>query len=88
MHRLGKDGSIYPGWRATRPPNCLHASSTANIHFHGTHTSPKSTADNVYLMIRPLPRDRSGNPTVPAKDLTQSFGDLFDLCAAALGEIR
>ena len=21
-------------------PNCLHASSTANIHFHGTHTSP------------------------------------------------
>ena len=84
--QLGQGGSTYPNGAGDAPPNCLHASSTSNIHFHGTHTSPKSTADNVYLMIRPLPRDRVGKPTTPAKELTQSFGDFFDLCARVLGE--
>src|ERR1043166_8427796 len=64
---LGPGGATYPQKARDVAPNCLHASSTANIHFHGTHTSPKSTADNVYLMIRPLPRDRLGNPTTDRK---------------------
>jgi FtsP/CotA-like multicopper oxidase with cupredoxin domain len=34
-------------------PNCLHGSSTANVHFHGTHTTPSTTGDNVLLFIRP-----------------------------------
>jgi FtsP/CotA-like multicopper oxidase with cupredoxin domain len=79
---VDQSGPVYP--LVDVAPNCLHASSTANIHFHGTHTSPKSTADNVYLMIRPLPRDRMGEPTVPVKALTQSFATWFDLCAEVL----
>src|ERR1043166_2173481 len=81
---VGQNGAKYPGGAGDALPNCLHASSTANIHFHGTHTSPKSTGDNVYLMIRPLPRDRLGNPTTPAKELTKSFQQFFDLCATVL----
>jgi FtsP/CotA-like multicopper oxidase with cupredoxin domain len=85
--QVGQQGPTgYPQGAGDAAPNCLHASSTANIHFHGTHTSPKSTADNVYLMIRPLPRDIQGNPTVPAKALTQSFEGFFDLCARILQE--
>jgi FtsP/CotA-like multicopper oxidase with cupredoxin domain len=34
-------------------PNCLHGSSTANVHFHGTHTTPNTTGDNVLLFVRP-----------------------------------
>jgi FtsP/CotA-like multicopper oxidase with cupredoxin domain len=39
---VGKGGSTYPGVDAARFdtfPDCLHASSTANIHYHGTHQS-------------------------------------------------
>jgi FtsP/CotA-like multicopper oxidase with cupredoxin domain len=39
-------------------PNCLHGSTTANVHFHGTHTTPSTTGDNVLLFIRPALRDR------------------------------
>ena len=84
--QVGQGGSVYPQGAKDVDPNCLHASSTANIHFHGTHTSPKSTADNVYLMIRPVPRDIQGNLTVPTKALTQSFEDFFGLCARILQE--
>jgi FtsP/CotA-like multicopper oxidase with cupredoxin domain len=34
-------------------PDCLHGSSTTNVHFHGTHTTPSTTGDNVLLFIRP-----------------------------------
>ena len=34
-------------------PNCLHGSSTVNVHFHGTHTTPNTSGDNVLLFIRP-----------------------------------
>ena len=83
---VGPGGAIYPKEANDALPDCLHASSTANVHFHGTHTSPKSTGDNVYLMIRPLPRDRLGNPTTPAQALTQSFQQFFDLCGRVLKE--
>jgi len=48
-------------------PNCFHQSSTANLHFHGTHTSPTSTADNVYLAVLPSPRDPTTNQPVITK---------------------
>lgn len=34
-------------------PNCFHGSSTANIHFHGTHTSPDGLGDNVLVQVMP-----------------------------------
>lgn len=37
-------------------PNCFHGSSTANIHFHGTHTNPDGLGDNVLVQVMP---DRS-----------------------------
>jgi FtsP/CotA-like multicopper oxidase with cupredoxin domain len=83
---VGQGGATYPKRAGDVFPDCLHASSTANIHFHGTHTSPKSTGDNVYLMVRPLPRDRLGNETTPARAVTQSFDEFFDLCARVLKE--
>jgi FtsP/CotA-like multicopper oxidase with cupredoxin domain len=81
--RVGQNGSIYPGTFDTFP-NCLHASSTANIHFHGTHTSPSSTGDNVYLQVRPLPRDNQGNLTVTPAQATASLDDFFRVCAQQL----
>lgn len=36
-------------------PNCFHGSSTANIHFHGTHTSPDGLGDNVLVQVLPDP---------------------------------
>jgi FtsP/CotA-like multicopper oxidase with cupredoxin domain len=42
---------VYPV--ADAYPNCFHGSSTANIHFHGTHTSPDGLADNVLVQVLP-----------------------------------
>lgn len=48
--------NIYPG---TPPgtfdnfPNCFHASSTANLHFHGTHVTPQATGDDILFGVRP-----------------------------------
>ena len=81
--RVGQNGSVYPGSFDTYP-NCLHASSTANIHFHGTHTSPSSTGDNVYLQVRPLPRDNQGNLTTTPAQATASLDDFFRICAQQL----
>src|SRR5262249_20704319 len=36
-------------------PNCFHGSSTANIHFHGTHTNPDGLGDNVLVQVLPDP---------------------------------
>jgi len=63
--QVGKEGSLYPGNPGPFDifPDCLHASSTANIHYHGTHTNPNATGDNVFLEIVPLPRDNAGDLT-------------------------
>jgi FtsP/CotA-like multicopper oxidase with cupredoxin domain len=37
-------------------PNCFHGSNTANIHFHGTHTSPDGLGDNVLVQVLADPR--------------------------------
>lgn len=47
------DNKWYPETRGDIYPNCFHASSTANLHFHGTHVSPDNFADNVLIQVRP-----------------------------------
>jgi FtsP/CotA-like multicopper oxidase with cupredoxin domain len=58
-------------------PNCFHGSSSANIHFHGTHVTPSSTGDNVLVNVRP-------NPSVTEADVKEYFGQIFKSCK--LGE--
>jgi len=82
--RVGPGGSVYPAGFSDVYPNCLHASSTANIHFHGTHTSPNTTADNVFLQIRPLPRNNQGNLTVTPAAATVALPDFFGTCLEKL----
>ena len=83
--QVGQDGRTYPGGNfGDKFPNCLHASSTANIHFHGTHTNPNTTGDNVYLQIRPLPRDNQGNLTTTAQEATVGFAEFFRKCTEQL----
>ena len=64
-------------------PDCFHGSSTANIHFHGTHTNPGSTGDNVFIEIRPSPRS-NGKPTVTADSVASTFSDFFARCEEQL----
>jgi FtsP/CotA-like multicopper oxidase with cupredoxin domain len=44
---------IYPDPMKETPPNCFHASSTSNLHFHGTHVSPNGLGDNIFVQLRP-----------------------------------
>ena len=80
------NGEVYPNLFHDEYPNCLHASSTANIHFHGTHTNPNSTGDNVYLQIRPLPRDNQGNLTSTQANATVAFEEFFTNCRIHLAQ--
>lgn len=50
-------------------PNCFHGSSTANIHFHGTHTSPDGVGDNVLVQVLP-------DPNQP--DWTAAFDQIYN----------
>jgi FtsP/CotA-like multicopper oxidase with cupredoxin domain len=77
----------YPQVTATHRdtyPDCFHGSSTANIHFHGTHTNPNSTGDNVFIEIRPSLR-ADGKPVVTAASVATPFSDFFQRCEAQLG---
>ncbi len=55
-------------------PNCFHGSTTANLHFHGTHTNPNTTGDNVFLEILSSKR-LVGAPPMATPDFTKFFGD-------------
>jgi FtsP/CotA-like multicopper oxidase with cupredoxin domain len=55
-------GTIYPG-NFDLFPNCFHGSSTANIHFHGTHASPDGLGDNVLVQVIPQPNQKDWVPT-------------------------
>lgn len=66
-------------------PDCFHGSSTGNIHFHGTHVNVTGTGDNVFLAVRPLPRDNQGNLTVTPEQVTKQFGAFFKACEEKLG---
>ncbi len=60
-------------------PNCLHGSSTTNLHFHGTHTTPSTTGDNVLLFVRPA--NRLGNAFDPPDDkVAAAFATFFAQC--------
>ena len=83
MAVAGTNGNIYPGNFDTYP-NCLHASSTVNIHFHGTHTNPGGTGDNVFQQILPLPRDNAGNLTTTPEGAATGLDGLFEKCAKQL----
>jgi FtsP/CotA-like multicopper oxidase with cupredoxin domain len=80
---VGPAGSVnsYPG----KPPfdtmpNCYHGSSTANLHYHGTHVSPNIISDNVFVQLRPSPR-KDGQPVVDEKFLAKNdFDDIFTNC--------
>lgn len=67
----------YPG--NDKFPNCFHGSSTANIHYHGTHTSPDGLGDNVLVQV--LPQLPQPNWTAPfnrifAGKIPQRWNDL------------
>jgi FtsP/CotA-like multicopper oxidase with cupredoxin domain len=64
-------------------PDCFHGSTTANIHFHGTHTNPNSTGDNVFIEVRPSLRE-NGKPVVTAASVALPFSDFFARCEAQL----
>jgi FtsP/CotA-like multicopper oxidase with cupredoxin domain len=78
-------GKGYPGNARDTFPNCFHGSSTANIHFHGTHTNPNSTGDNVFLFVRPSPRPNN-KPSVTAESVAPSFNTFFGDCERELGK--
>ncbi|MEA2569763.1 MAG: hypothetical protein QOI24_1764 [Acidobacteriota bacterium] len=64
-------------------PNCFHGSTTANIHFHGTHTNPNTTGDNVFLEILSSQRLK-GNPMVKPGDVKPWFDGFFKQCESEL----
>jgi FtsP/CotA-like multicopper oxidase with cupredoxin domain len=65
-------------------PDCFHGSSTGNIHFHGTHTNPNSTGDNVFIEVRPLPRNPAGNLTTSTDQIQKSLEQFYAQCDAKL----
>jgi FtsP/CotA-like multicopper oxidase with cupredoxin domain len=74
----GVPNQLYPSG-GDAMPNCLHGSSTANIHFHGTHTTPNTTGDNVLLFVRPALRI---NGQIQPGDafVNSMFAEVFSAC--------
>jgi FtsP/CotA-like multicopper oxidase with cupredoxin domain len=81
-------GQIYPQTAkgGDVPPNCFHGSIFTNVHYHGTHTSPTSAADNVFLEIVPWSREpnekraRIMPPGFNDDVLKDAFRDFFGRC--------
>jgi FtsP/CotA-like multicopper oxidase with cupredoxin domain len=78
--------NVYPAATGDKYPDCFADSVFTNVHYHGTHTSPNTTADNVFINVRPSPRDPAKNnvPLVTAADVEQTFGKFFADCKAQL----
>jgi FtsP/CotA-like multicopper oxidase with cupredoxin domain len=72
----------YPGQSGDTFPNCFHGSTTANLHFHGTHTNPDGAGDNVFLEILSSKRLKGPNP-VPTPP---NFDGYFATCEAELSK--
>ncbi|MDQ3772921.1 MAG: multicopper oxidase domain-containing protein [Pseudomonadota bacterium] len=75
--------NVYP--RNDSMPNCVHGSSTSNLHFHGTHTTPSTTGDNVLLYIRPALRvsvEGKSEPQIQPTDavVKENFAKMFGDC--------
>jgi len=60
-------------------PDCLHGSSTSNLHFHGTHTTPSTTGDNVLLFVHPALRSAQGLEPSESQVKT-NFAQIFSAC--------
>jgi FtsP/CotA-like multicopper oxidase with cupredoxin domain len=60
-------------------PDCLHGSSTSNLHFHGTHTTPSTAGDNVLLFVHPTLRTARGLEPSEAQVKT-NFAQIFSAC--------
>ena len=67
-------------------PDCFHGSTTGNIHFHGTHTNPSTTGDNIFIEVRPSLRDAGGQPLVTAASVKPAFDEFFANCEAELNK--
>ena len=82
---VGPTGSVntYPGNPAfDEMPNCYHGSSTANLHYHGTHVTPNIIGDNIFVQLRPSPR-KDGRPVVDEQYLQKNdFNTIFANCRA------
>lgn len=76
------NNQLYPGVGGDAYPNCLHGSSTTNLHFHGTHTTPDTTGDNILLFVRPALRSGPDRKTIEPKDklVDQTFARIFSTC--------
>ncbi|MDX6578291.1 MAG: hypothetical protein QOE96_4244 [Blastocatellia bacterium] len=81
----------YPG--ADKYPDCFHGSSTGNIHFHGTHTNPNTTGDNVFIEVRPSLRlngqgqprlNGQAQPVVRPDTVALPFREFFAKCEVEL----
>ena len=83
-HGKGCDESSAPYPAVDTFPDCFHGSSTGNIHFHGTHTNPMTTGDNVFIEVRPSLR-KNGKPVVTEASVTPLFNEFFQSCEKALG---
>jgi FtsP/CotA-like multicopper oxidase with cupredoxin domain len=85
----GRDGGCdsssagYPG--ADKFPDCFHGSSTGNIHFHGTHTNPNTTGDNVFIEVRPSLREND-KPVVTPENVAKAFDSFFTKCEVELSK--
>ncbi|HEU4888592.1 MAG TPA: multicopper oxidase domain-containing protein, partial [Thermoanaerobaculia bacterium] len=79
---FGSGGQIYPG--ADKYPNCFHGSTTANLHFHGTHTNPNTTGDNVFLEIVSYKRLKDEPIPTPGSFRGALFDNFFNQCEARL----
>jgi FtsP/CotA-like multicopper oxidase with cupredoxin domain len=73
----------YPTSASDNYPDCFHGSSTGNIHFHGTHTNPNSTGDNVFIEVRPSLRE-DDKPVVTQESVRRSFDEFYSQCEAKL----
>lgn len=81
----GCDASSAPYPGPDTFPDCFHGSSTGNIHFHGTHTTPGTTGDNVFIEVRPSPR-KNDQPLVTEASVRDSFDRFFAECGLQLGK--
>jgi FtsP/CotA-like multicopper oxidase with cupredoxin domain len=86
----GKLTQVYP--TADKYPDCFNESINTNVHFHGTHTNPNSSGDNVFLQLKPTPRaaNASRAPVITDTgvnspyDIKAPFADFFHQCEANL----
>lgn len=75
----GGTSTTGPSTATDKMPNCLHGSSTTNVHFHGTHTTPSTTGDNVLLFVRPA--IQLGGELQPSRAQTNAnFAQVFSRC--------